>query len=44
MKKNINKSDVKKSIKLLKIFMNLNYKQQLEVIEKLEKDLKEGKK
>lgn len=44
MKKNINKNDVKKSIKLLKMFMNLNYKQQLEVINKMEKDLKEGKK
>lgn len=43
MKKNIKKDDVKKSIKLLKMFMNLNYKQQLEVIKKMENDLEEGK-
>lgn len=42
MKKEVKKSDVKKSIKYLRMFMNLNRKQQLEVIEKLEKDLKES--
>lgn len=38
MKKN---KELKESIKLLKQFMNLNRKQQLEVIKKLERKLKD---
>ena len=40
MKKEIKKGDLKRSIKLLKSFQTLNFKQQNELIQKLEKKLK----